>query len=335
MLGLTLFSFALLLFQGSSTKAKHRPVKARAAVQRTIPVNVSNVNDPGIKQFVTSKSSGAAVVRAQILLGRAKFSVGEIDGFPGTNLHGSVIGFQRSREIPLSGNVDLTTWKALSADPGPALIAYRITKDDLAGPFEKIPDDLTAQAKLPKLNYESIDQELGERFHSNPDLLHKLNPGKHFDELDTEIMVPNFEGDMSAKTASVVVSKSKGTVSALDAGGKILAQYPASIGSEHDPLPLGKWKVTTILANPAYFYNPELFWDADATQSRAKLAPGPKNPVGVVWIGISRKNYGIHGTPAPGAIGHAQSHGCVRLTNWDALELSKTLARGTPILFEQ
>jgi lipoprotein-anchoring transpeptidase ErfK/SrfK len=121
------------------------------------------------------------------------------------------------------------------------------------------------------------------------------------------------------------------TVTALDANGKVLAQYPATIGSEHDPLPVGDWKVTSILHDPPFFYNPDLFWDADANHSKAKIAPGPNNPVGVVWIGLSKEHYGIHGAPIPSTIGHTQSHGCIRLTNWDATALAKMVAKGTPV----
>jgi lipoprotein-anchoring transpeptidase ErfK/SrfK len=190
-------------------------------------------------------------------------------------------------------------------------------------------------AKLSKMDYESVDDELGERFHANPELLHKLNPTKHFDRADTEIVVPNVDTGSMPKAASVAVSRSEGTVTALDAKGKVIAQFPATTGSDHDPLPIGDWKVTTIRHNPEFYYNPDLFWDAEATQSKAKIAAGPRGPVGVVWIGISKEHYGVHGTAVPAAIGHTESHGCIRLTNWDALALAKMVGPGTPVHLEE
>jgi len=336
MLSAVMLSFSLFLCQAVAAAASDKPKpKPHSAAHQKNLLDAEAINDASLTRPVSEKSVGAAVIRAQILLSRANFSVGEIDGSPGTNFRRSVVGFQNSRDIPPSGIVDQATWKALNADPGPAIVPYRITTEDLAGPFEKIPSDMMEQAKLPKLGYESVDDELGERFHSNPQLLHKLNLNTQFDQPGTEIMVPNVNTPINAKATSVVVSKSLGTVTALDAAGRVIAQYPTTTGSEHDPLPIGDWKVTTITHNPFFFYDPKLFWDADSAQAKTKIAPGPRNPVGLVWIGISKENYGMHGTPDPSAIGHTQSHGCVRLTNWDALELAEIVVQGTPVFFKE
>jgi lipoprotein-anchoring transpeptidase ErfK/SrfK len=277
----------------------------------------------------------ATVLRAQILLSRAHFSVGEIDGFNGLNFRHAIKGFQTAHQIPATGVLNKATLNALNTDSAPALISYTITKTDVAGPFVKIPDDLMAQAALARMDYESVDDKLGEQFHSSPSLLHRLNPHKRFDEPGTEIWVPNVDVETPAKAARLIVSKSENTVTAQDRAGAILAQFPCTSGSDHDPLPIGDWKVKDIVDKPPFYYNPDLFWNADATQSKAKIAPGPRNPVGVVWIGITKEHYGLHGTPAPALVGHAQSHGCVRLTNWDALQLSKMVVAGTPVQFEE
>jgi hypothetical protein len=187
------------------------------------------------------------VIRAQILLCRAQFSVGQIDGAPGTNFRRPVLEFQGAREILPTGSVNKATWKALNMDHRPAIVAHRITTKDVTGPFEKIPNDWAQMAKLAKMDYESVDDELGERFHSNPELLHKLNPNKVFEQADTEIMVPDVGARLRTKAASLVVSKSKRTVTVLNGQGKVVAQFPASTGSEHDPLPIGDWKVTDPL----------------------------------------------------------------------------------------
>jgi lipoprotein-anchoring transpeptidase ErfK/SrfK len=227
--------------------------------------------------------------------------------------------------------MDRTTWAALNSGSTPALIPYTITGDDLKGPFvPTIPTDMMEKAKLDYLGYASPLEELAERFHVNPQLLKSLNPRATFDTAGEMLMVPAVHPPRDTKAAKVVVSKSDSSVSAFDAQGQLIARYPASSGSDHDPLPIGTWKITYIFKNPKFFYNPDLFWDADSKQAKAVIKPGPNNPVGLVWINLSKQHYGIHGTPDPSQIGHTQSHGCIRLTNWDALELAGMVAPGTP-----
>ncbi len=281
------------------------------------------------------KSSGPAVVRLQILLDRAHFSPGQIDGQYGDNLRIALKGYQAVHNLPETGIGDATTWQSLNSDTAPALVAYTITADDLAGPFQKLPADLMQQAKLSTLGYESPEDELGERFHTNPAVLEKLNPGKNLHNAGEQILVPNVQRDYAVHAAKLVVSKNRRTVTAFADDGSVLAQYPATMGSEHDPLPIGEWKIPGVRQNPVFHYNPDLFWDAKPEDSRAEIAAGPRNPVGVVWISLSKEHYGIHGTPRPGEIGHAESHGCIRLTNWDAEELSKMVKPGTPAILEE
>jgi lipoprotein-anchoring transpeptidase ErfK/SrfK len=333
MLAVIMLSLGVFLNQGASIKPSQGPVHKLHSGQPKALADA--VNDANLTSFVTETSSGAAVIRAQVLLCRAKFSVGEIDGSPGTNFRRAIEGFQRARGIPVTGSVNKATWRALNVDHGLAIVAYRITNKDVAGPFVKIPNDWAEMAKLPKMGYASVDDELGERFHSNPALLHKLNPGKILDQPDTEIMVPNLNIGLRAKAASVAVSKSQGTVTVLDGRKKVIAQFPATTGSDHDPLPIGVWKVIDTHYDPTFSYNPNLFWNAGSNDIKETIAPGPRGPVGVVWIGISKEHYGIHGTAVPSAVGHAQSHGCIRLTNWDAMDLARTVGPGTSVHLEE
>ena len=292
------------------------------------------VNDPQTRELISDESVGAAVLRAQILLDRAHFSPGEIDGHWGDNLRVAVIGYQTAHMLNPSGTVDPETWQSLNADTAPALTPYTITPDDVAGPFDKIPPQMMAQAKLKHLGYQSAQEKLGERFHISPALLARINRGKILTRAGQEIMVPNVTREYAVPADKVVVSKNNRTVSALSADGKLLAEYPATMGSEHDPLPIGVWKITEVDHYPEFHYNPELFWDAKAKDAKAKIPPGPNNPVGVVWIGLSKEHYGIHGSPEPSRIGHTESHGCIRLTNWDAEELSKMVKAGTPAVLQ-
>ena len=295
----------------------------------------SAINNPQTSGLVGPGASGSAVVRLQILLDRAHFSPAEIDGSFGDNLHIALIGYQASRKLNPTGTGDADTWKSLNQDTEPVLIPYTITPDDVKGPFETVPEDVMAKAKLNMLGYESPQEELGERFHVSPKLLEQLNAGKNLSQAGEEIQVPNDRHAGLPEADRVIVSKSNSTVTALAADGTILAQYPATTGSEHDPLPIGDWRVTVVQQNPWFNYNPALFWDANSKDAKARIAPGPNNPVGVVWIGLSKEHYGIHGTSDPANIGHTQSHGCIRLTNWDAEELSTMVKPGTPAILQE
>jgi lipoprotein-anchoring transpeptidase ErfK/SrfK len=191
------------------------------------------------------------------------------------------------------------------------------------------------QAKLPHLGYQSPLDELAEKFHASPALLEALNPGKDFGKAGEQILVPNAITMPPGEAASVVVSKNGSSVTAYDAQGKLLAYYVATVGSEHDPLPIGNFEIKGVAHNPVFHYNPKLFWDANPHDQKAVIQAGPRNPVGVVWIDLSKEHYGIHGTPAPENIGHTESHGCIRLTNWDASQLADMVKPGTKAILTE
>jgi lipoprotein-anchoring transpeptidase ErfK/SrfK len=281
-------------------------------------------------------TGAVAMLRAQVLLERAHFSPGEIDGGGGSNTRRAIAAYQRSRELPDSGELDEATWTALNADTAPVLVDYTITTQDAAGPFVEVSDDIMENAKLASLGYANVAEALGEKFRTSPKLLQRLNPGKPLDVAGTELRVPNLaQVAPPPAAASIVVDKSESTVELLDADGKAIAQYPATTGSEHDPLPIGEWKITGVSLDPAFHYNPELFWDADPSHAKARIAPGPNNPAGVAWIDLSKPHYGIHGTPDPATVGKTQSHGCIRVTNWSAREIAQAVKAGIPAVLQE
>jgi lipoprotein-anchoring transpeptidase ErfK/SrfK len=332
-------SALLVVAFASSAAITAEPTKGKSRRRAPKPAalfTAAAVNDPATRTPIRRGSSGSAVLRAQILLDRARFSPGEIDGVFGSNVVQTVAGYQKAHEMTGSGMVDEATWKLLNSDTATPLARYSIRPEDVAGPFETIPEDMMEKAALPALSYSSPLELLSEKFHVSPKLLTKLNPGMPFDKAGEEILVPNIHAASPAeKAAKVVVDQTSSTVSAFDAEGKRIAQYPATMGSEHDPLPIGDWKITGVSRNPPFHYNPDLFWDADANDEKATIKPGPNNPVGVVWIDLSKPHYGIHGTPEPSTIGKTQSHGCIRLTNWDAAELAAMVTPGTPAILQE
>lgn len=320
----------------TSTIALAMAGQAFGADQAAAGLTSESVNDASVATPVVAHSRGAAVLRAQILLDRAHFSPGEIDGAFGSNMQRAIAGFQASRGLPGTGSVDAATWAALNKDSAAALTSYAITAEDADGPFTAIPADMMEKSKLKKLGYLNLLEALGEKFHASPTLLKQLNPGTSFKAAGEQILVPNVDGAAPLPAISkLVVDKSDSTVSLLDASGKIVAQYPSSSGSEHDPLPIGDWKVQGIATNPEFHYNPDLFWDADPKHSKATIPAGPNNPVGVVWVDLTKEHYGIHGTPEPSRIGKSQSHGCIRMTNWSALEMSQAVAAGTAVVLQE
>jgi len=272
----------------------------------------------------TAAAIDAATLKTQVALDRAGFSPGEIDGRPGTSTERAMSAFTKN-----GGKPD---------DTLPPLVAYTITEQDAAGPFtQSIPDDMLAKAKLQALGYQNLLEALGERYHASPALLKQLNPSAKF-AAGESIQVPNVGAaapPADPAGTSITVRKSTSDVTVTDAAGKVLMYAPVTTGSEHDPLPIGEWKVTGVQKDPKFHYNADLFWDAEVKNAKATLASGPNNPVGVVWIDLTKPHYGIHGTPEPSKIGKTESHGCVRLTNWDAMKLASMVKPGTRVMFTE
>jgi lipoprotein-anchoring transpeptidase ErfK/SrfK len=366
--------------------AKQRPATSAPATPANAPLTQPATPQPGARQVPIVSET----LTLQVMLDRAGFSTGEIDGRTGPNVRRAVAAFQRAHGVAESPELNDVTWQRLTEVSGVSapLTEYVITALDVAGPYAPaIPADLVQQAKLKALDYENALEQLGEKFHASPDLLRQLNPGASFTAEGERILVPNVEpfelaaasrkpgepvgtsgrasangrgrgasaegrggtsagaegrGGTSATPArdgapavTIAVTKSTSALTVEDQTGRVLFHAPVTSGSEHDPLPIGTWKVTAIQQMPVFNYNPDLFWDADPKHSKARIAKGPNNPAGIVWIDLSKEHYGIHGTPEPSKIGHAASHGCVRLTNWDAQRVLQWARVGSVVEFRE
>ncbi|CAL1691591.1 hypothetical protein MMB232_01735 [Brevundimonas subvibrioides] len=273
------------------------------------------------------------IIRAQILLDRARFSPGAIDGLGGQNTEQAVAAFEQANNLRVDGQLDEQVFARLTQNAGAVTTTYTISAADVAGPFvATIPTDLAAQSELTALSYRTPLEMLAERFHVTEGLLTALNPGVDFARAGQAILVPAVADQaLPAAVTRIEVSKGEGSLRAFGADGTLLAFYPATVGSSARPAPTGRLTVVGVANEPDYTYDPDRV-SYDRGDKKVVVPAGPNNPVGSVWIELSRDTYGIHGTPEPSKIAKTASSGCVRLTNWSAEQLVKAVKPGVEVI---
>jgi lipoprotein-anchoring transpeptidase ErfK/SrfK len=276
------------------------------------------------------------VVRVQVLLDRTHISPGVIDGVFGENLAKAIRIFETREGLEVDGKIDEKFWSALSADAAPIIQRYSIASGDLSQQrfVKAIPEDYGQMAELDWLGYTGAKEMLAERFHMHEDLLAHLNPEADFGSAGTEILVAVIGDNAAGKVSRIKVDRSEGQLLAF-AEKDLLVAYPATIGSAGNPSPSGTHKVKGVVLDPSYSYNPDKNFQQGDNTEPLEIPPGPNGPVGSVWIDLSEPTYGIHGTADPELIDKTQSHGCVRLTNWDARELAALVSVGVPVEFRE
>ena len=306
------------------------------ALSAELSPDAINSAEPSKKSLSKDKVT-AAGIRLQVLLDRAHFSPGEIDGKFGENARKALRAYAEAQQLPGADRPTEEVWKALRADDRPVTSDYTITDKDVAGPFlKKLPSKMEEMKDIPKLGYTSPREAIAEKFHMSEQLLAALNPGKKFDRAGEAIVVVDAGGaerGEAAKADRIEVDKTRQTVKLYDKSNALIGFYPATVGSEEKPSPSGTLKVTEVSRNPTYRYNPDYHFKGVRSDKPFIIKPGPNNPVGTIWISLSAEGYGIHGTPEPSKVSKAESHGCVRLTNWDAERVAAGAAKGTPVEF--
>lgn len=321
---------------------------AGAPAQALGPAEVNGAEPSGARR---SEGVDPVTLRAQVLLDRLHVSPGSIDGRLGENFAKALDAFATENDLPASGKLTPELWSKLAATyGGPVLVSYTLAEADVAGPFEPVPEGFDKMAEADALGYASAKEGLAEHFHMSPGLLEALNPGAAFARAGETIVVPAVRPEPpreaisnrnavpakggKAQVVRIAIDKANHVLRAYDADKRLVAFYPASIGSDEKPAPSGRFEIRALARDPTYTYNPDYAFKGVKAREKLTIPAGPNNPVGVVWLDLTAESYGIHGTPEPERVGKTYSHGCVRLTNWDVKDLASLAGKGTIVEFE-
>lgn len=330
------------LFDPAPMKERPEPAFSLIAAAETAPqetpsaeieITAGAINAAEFSDEALPEGQSPIVARIQILLDRRGVSPGVIDGYAGENVDKAIRAFEEIHDLPVDGKMDGEVWAALQGDGAAAVRSYELTPEDVSGTVPPLPEDYAKLAELDWLGYESVAEKIAEMFHMDVEFLKALNPGTDFAEAGTTVLVADTGIDAEAEVASIVADKQRSRLLVYDSSDSLVLSYPVTIGSDDTPSPSGDYEVVGVATDPTYSDKPDVNFQQGENDEAMTLPPGPNGPVGNVWIDLSKPTFGIHGTPDPAKIGKTASHGCVRMTNWDANELAKLVGNGTPVRF--
>ena len=359
----------LSLVAALAVAATSAPAQNTSAANANANAGAPGATKPWVKPGAPGSEIDGTVFHAQVLLDLAGFPTGVIDGKKGMVYNQALRGFQQARGLRVTGELDGPTRAALLQDKRPPVRQLRLTEQDVGGPFVyPFPEKADVQAKLDGLHYRNMLEKVAERFHTTPRTIVALNGPDKLIGPGQVLVLPNvlpasrdYAGAVDDKQGQllnqfnvnaqqpqgdyIVVDKSDGVMRVYSGevpstnrvkptDGKIVAQFPVTMGSAQYPLPIGRWKVTTYAFMPPFKYQPELLNGGDMSVGEQMLPPGPNGPVGVAWLDLTKEHYGIHGTDEPSTIGRAESSGCIRLANWDVVRLSRIMKPGFTAIFQ-
>ena len=276
------------------------------------------------------------VFAIQVRLDRAHFSTGGIDGRWGAKSEKALAAWQKKNGQPATGQIDEAVVAALG-DTNGILTAYTVAATDHAA-RRPHPSSWLARSRLDRMGYATIEEMLAEKFHVYRATLRRLNPDVDWPNppVGAAVVGPDVAAKPLPPLSKIEIRLEARTLRAYDAHGKLVAHFPCSIAADKAKRPAGETlRVVVWAENPEYMFDPELFAEdpeAVAIGKKLRIPPGPNNPVGLAWIGLDRPGYGIHGSPAPEDISKTESHGCFRLTNWDALKLVRAVRKDLPVV---
>ena len=294
------------------------------------PLTLRQINEAEFSEQLPEALS-AVTTKLQILLDRAGANPGVIDGVSGENVTKAIRGYEEMQGLAPTGVMTADLWSRLQSQD-PVTKVYTIKTADVEKQVESIPDDYVEKSKMEWLGYTSGAEAIAEKFHMDKDFLAVLNPGATF-AAGESVLVADPGASPTKAVTRIIADKANKRLVVYGDGDKPYIIYPATIGSVATPSPVGTHEVRTIAEFPTYAYNPDLNFQQGENNKKLTIPPGPNGPVGSTWIDLTEPTYGIHGTPEPAQISKTASHGCVRLTNWDAAELAKLVKPGVKVTF--
>jgi lipoprotein-anchoring transpeptidase ErfK/SrfK len=342
-------------FIADPTQAEFPRVKSAPRAKPNLSFPTSPMAPPAQQpQAVPAAESGVAraepvserevITRLQIFLDQRSFGPGKIDGRWGEFVAKALQRYQKANGQNATGQINQGLQEQLQRI-FPIYTTYQLTQDDF-NRVGNIPYKPKEEAKVKAMLYRSITEFIAERFHSGENFISKLNKDINLDAAkpgDT-VRVPNVPpfqietlrevGSLPVKpefTKRLIKIDTRYRMLDIIDGEQLIGSYPITPGSQKLPAPIGTWKIVGIATMPWFRWDEAMLNHGERSENFYNIPPGPRNPVGIAWIGLNKRGIGIHGTNSPDTIGRSGSHGCIRLANWDAARVINQVTEGMTV----